>query len=357
MSALGSRADRLYPGLSALARAVLVLEAQNADREPDPRVHSTMPEDQAVEFNAYIAPLRGVARVVGPYALVLREELGHVRTQLALLQVLCAWGNDRAELLDYIQAQTDEPCTQHEFDQHLLEARTNFLPINVAVDAVLDARALRVEEADDPDAEETVARSGREVEAELRVLVADKRLVGRGRGKTFTVNAGSLYDWLERPTPAQVEWGRGYEVVSDAEVGWMRQSRSDLRRRVSAGPHLPADVLPAGTPRPHAAHTAEHALNEHDRHMRWLAERIQAELERIGGALGAVDVVLSEVRRILDDHDPAHPLLRESVDQSRSELAALRSLARQLITGDLAGGEPDGAILSLLRAAVEGDQH
>ena len=83
------------------------------------RIRWTMPDSQAEEFNKLIGQLRGVTRALGPYALVLEQEVAHARTQLLLVSVLAMWGFDHSELVTYIAFQTNEPCTQDEFDQHL----------------------------------------------------------------------------------------------------------------------------------------------------------------------------------------------------------------------------------------------
>jgi hypothetical protein len=116
VSRLEGRADRLYLGLSAHERAVLVLQAVNADHAPDHRIYVTMPDSQAIEFNGYMAALRRITQCVGPYVLVLAEEISHVTTKVVLLGVLSSWGDDRSKFVDYIPWQTDEPCSQAEFD-------------------------------------------------------------------------------------------------------------------------------------------------------------------------------------------------------------------------------------------------
>lgn len=87
MSALDGRIDRLYPELSARERIGLILQSVNEEQERDSRIRGTMPNEQVGEFNRYLGQLRGVARGLGPYALMLEQEVAHVRTQFLLLSV------------------------------------------------------------------------------------------------------------------------------------------------------------------------------------------------------------------------------------------------------------------------------
>lgn len=194
------------------------------------------------------------------------------------------------------------------------------------------------------------AQLARPIEAELRELVGQKRLVGRGRGRSLTLNAGSLYDWLGQPTSVPAAWGRAYEVFTDDEVGWRRESRERIREQIKAGPHSPMHVLPGLAPSP-AWLLPEPDLTRHDVLLRSLADRLRAELARLSGAFGAVDVVIQEVREAFNGHDPAHPTLREVIERAREELAATCSLARKL-TGDLELPECDTAVLEQLHTAV-----
>ena len=53
MTATRSRLGSVYAKLTARERAVTTLEAHKAEREPDPRLLSTMPPEQGPEYNRY----------------------------------------------------------------------------------------------------------------------------------------------------------------------------------------------------------------------------------------------------------------------------------------------------------------
>lgn len=352
MSQLNARVERLYPALSARERIVLILEAANDEREPEPRIRETMPNDQVGAFNHYLGQLRGANRPIGSYVLVFVQEVAHARTQLLLLSALAMWGTDRSALLDYIAFNTNQPCTQAEFDEHLAEARAEDLSLDDAVDAVIEARGLSAAvAAGNPATEHRRFRQvSRPIEAELRALVANKALVGGGRGTRLAINAGSFYDWLGQPTPVPPEWGHRYEVVAAEEAAWRHESWKRMRARAKSGPHAPTTVLAAFSPTRDSL-LPDDSLSEHDVRMRTLAERLRRELLRLSGAVGALDAVLDEVRGNLGGHDAVHPMVRGAIERARAELAELREHAA-LLVGAIESTEPDGEVLETLRALV-----
>ena len=66
MSGGDGRLNKLYPGLTAKERAVLVLKGWKQDTEEDPLVRRTMPVEQGAEFNIYIDLLNGACEL-SPY--------------------------------------------------------------------------------------------------------------------------------------------------------------------------------------------------------------------------------------------------------------------------------------------------
>jgi hypothetical protein len=354
MSNLDGRANRLYLGLTARERAILVLQAANDDRQPDHGIYAMMPDGQAAEFNSYMTQLRGINQRVGPYILVLAEEIAHSNTKAVLLGVLCSWGYDRSEFVNYIGWQTDEPCTQEELDQHVAEARTESLPLDSVVDAVIEARDLWTDEPDEAPIAQAARfkRLTKPIEAEIRQLVVQGRLDGRGRGASLTIRAGSLYDWLGLPVAAGPEWGRGYRVVPDAEVGWRRESRERVQAQVKGGPHSPLHVL-EHLPPSSAWLLNDDDLTAHDRLMRRMADRVRMELARLAGAVGAVDVVLEEMRESFNGVDLLPPPMREVLESGRAELKGTCDFARALI-GDFSFPDSNEWVLEQLRGTTPG---
>lgn len=354
MSGLDGRADRLYEGLSARERAILELEASKSDETPSALIRWTMPESQAVEFNGYMRQMRGVARGVGAYSLVLEQEIANARLQLILLSTLVLWGEDRSVLLDYLAYHTLEPCTAEQYAEHLAATRAEDRPVEVAADAVIDARGTWQEMPDE--APEVQSRryeaEARPIRRELQALVASGTLAGRGRGAALVLNAGAFDDWLGVPSVATPEWGRGYEVLPDAEVEWRAEARESVRQRIASGPHRAMHVLPLVSPTP-AWLVSDEYLTESDRLMRGIAARLAADLRHLAGALAAVEVAVAEVQESLDGHDPLHPSARAVIERSRTDLEESIRLAAPLI-GATDAHAVDQGTLDALRVMIRG---
>ena len=75
----------------------------------------------------------------------------------------------------------------------------------------------------------------------------------------------------------------------------------------------------------------------------------------LSGALGAVDAVLHEVREEFDGHDPAHPLLRASIERTRAELETLYAMAQPFL-GELERPACDMVAFERLQAATRDDR-
>lgn len=114
---------------------------------------------------------------------LLEQEIANARVQLILLSTLVLWGEDRSALLDYIAYQTLEPCTAEQYAEHLAATRAEDLPVELAADAVIEARGLWDEVPDQ--APEVQSRryeaEVRPIRRELQTLVASGTLAGRGR--------------------------------------------------------------------------------------------------------------------------------------------------------------------------------
>lgn len=348
MSGLDGRADRLYPGLSAHERVLLVIQAVREGRHPDSQIHTTMPDGQVGEFNRSMALLRGAARVLPPFILMLEQDVRGLHAQLLLLSVLVLWAADREGFIGYIKYTTPEPCSTEEYAAHLAAARANYVPVELAADDLIAARGAwdgRTYEQPD-EALERFLPFAREAEAELRALAKRGTLPSRGRGPSLRLEAGSFYDWLGQPVPMHAEWGGGYEVFPAEDLGWRRESRAKVRKRAEDGPRptyqlLPALALGAGPALPDAQ------LSDRDRLARAVAERVRSDVGALCGQYAALDVVLAELQEQLDCEDVLEPMLRDHLEQGR---ASLTTTCEEAVTfvGELDMAVGDAAIKELL---------
>lgn len=322
MSALDGRADRLYPGLTARERVLLILQAVHEGRQPDWQLRSTMPDDQVSEFNRSMGVLRGAAQVLPPFILLLEQDVRALELRMALLSVLLLWAADREHFIGYIKYMTPEPCGAEEYAAHLTAARADHVPVELAADDLINARGTWDERPDEaPDA--ALVRFlplARAAEAELRSLAKQGTLPSRGRGQSLRLEAGSFYAWLGQPVPMHAEWGRGYEAVAADDLAWQREWRARVRKRAGDGPRPMHELLPTMM-RAKKGLLADAQLSERDRFVRDIAERVRSDLMSLSGQYGALDAVLTDLHGQLGCEDILEPELRDRFERARASLA------------------------------------
>ncbi len=108
------RLDKVYHGLSARERALLVLQAWKEDREEDRLVRSTIPDRQVSEFNRYIELMNGANHRLGPYLVVLAAFVEQISIKYGWYCAMRVWGADIAELGLYIFRHAGDPVTETE---------------------------------------------------------------------------------------------------------------------------------------------------------------------------------------------------------------------------------------------------
>lgn len=95
---MSDRLSRLYPGLTAHERAMLVLRAHKDGRKEDPAVRSTMPYGQGREFDRLVRLINAVNSELAYAVYILRERVAHLATRCDWLVTL-AMAQDDAALL------------------------------------------------------------------------------------------------------------------------------------------------------------------------------------------------------------------------------------------------------------------
>jgi hypothetical protein len=87
------RLAKLYSGLSARERGVLVLQAMKRGVDEDPQVRTTMPHHQISEFNRYISLMSGV-RDLSTFVVATRALLDQISIRLGWLLTLDLFSGD-----------------------------------------------------------------------------------------------------------------------------------------------------------------------------------------------------------------------------------------------------------------------
>jgi len=336
------RLERLYPALSAKERAILVLRAWKEAKEPDPAVRFSMPSGQAPEFNRLVDLMNAANFDLGQYVLVVDLLLGQLDLRYAWLATLRLWGMQASSTADYIGLYTKGPVTESERKRLLEKERARMAPLSELAEVLVE-RCCDEEQGDDAAWEKVV----REKKAEIRDLVESGVIIGKQTGKRILVNVGSFYDWLGEPVPLTPKWGRAYEVFPDDEaekVERLRRARRKVADRLAGTPYFDGLSLLSG-----AKGKAKQAGMSEVADA--LEARVRGELMQRWKELRATEVVLEEAREEFGGEDPAHPKLRESLNECKLKAQELREAMRWATGGELP--DPDESLLDGVRGLLD----
>jgi hypothetical protein len=106
-----NRLTRIAGSLTAKERALLVLRAWQEDRDVDPQVRWSMPQEQAEEYNHYVRLMTGVNTHLSPWLIVVMEEIEKLGLGHGMLCTFLLWQSQAFELGEYIMSQTT--CARH----------------------------------------------------------------------------------------------------------------------------------------------------------------------------------------------------------------------------------------------------
>jgi hypothetical protein len=241
--------------------------------------------------------------------------------------------------------QTKEPVTESEYRELEAKARTDPLPVDklaeLLVDESRDRGAAHVEKLE---------RLRRDKAGELAALVDYGILVGGEEDGRPYVQAGSYFDWVDEPVPMHPAWGIEYEVLANDEADEVhdrREERLALREVWKRAPMLQTARL-LGWEEPLAEFAEPTPADDLlERNVRF----VRATMAECWRRLGAVELVVVEVRQELDGEDPLMLVLRELVEGSRQTLELCRW--QEYFIGPLALEEPGEEEIGWVRSIVE----
>jgi hypothetical protein len=156
--------------------------------------------------------------------------------------------------------------------------------------------------------EEVWQRCVADAEREIRRAVKAGELESKGAGKTLTVRAGSLDDWLGKSATLSPDWAASYHALPDDEAEAVERDRATLARLQRA----------IATP-PLLGGTAE-SLNEM---IEGLEKGLKSSAESLRTELRLVDVILDEISEHFDGDDVLRPQARKPLEDTRQALAQL----------------------------------
>jgi len=334
MSAGDTRFERLYAGLSARERVLLLRESEVTEAD-ERAIRRTMPPAQAEEFSRLSTLAFQADRVLPPVVDDLCHRAHVLGLKWLLLDTIALWGRERGWLAGDASLLARVPIKASEHRRALAEARAEQVSWEEAVAITADARGITDEVA----------------ERELRTAVANRRLRSRERGSSATFALGTLHDWLGVEFPFRPPWGNAYEVVPDhawrREHDGMREAAEAFTRFDQRGPGPPARVLPALGFR---WGTAEDDT-PWDRTMRLLAEELRQALPQVWGQLLAIERVVGEVAEAFRDGAVLPERLRTMLAEARGYLQVLTDAVPGLV-GELAATVIDEAGAQWLRCQV-----
>lgn len=361
MSARQGRLDKLYAGLTARERAILVLQAWKRDEDEDPQVRLTMPESQGAEFNYCIDLMNGVHDLT-PYVIVVHQQAAQLGLKFAWLSTFHLWGLHTSTLAEYICFDTKEPITESAHKRRVEEARSKATPIAELAEVLVERYDGWTEDdlqASEDDEEPEVSdkawnRVLAQKKKELARLIDQGVLEGTRKGRRLLINVGSFYDWLGQPAPVFPDWGVEFEVFPDEqadEVDRLRRARRCAQDELRRGPSDAVLHLLGGTAADDSkpAKKNRHRIDEViDALHTTLREMVPARWRELRTA----EVVLEEVAAEFDGEDPLHPRVRDALDEARQELEELVEKVQRRV-GAFSLPEPDEEELATLRKTAK----
>ena len=249
MSGGDGRLNKLYPGLTAKERAVLVLKGWKQDTEEDPLVRRTMPAEQGAEFNLYIDLLNGACEL-SPYVHAIGIMIDQMDLRYGWLLTLDLWAMHALTMAEYMWSETKEPITKSEYRQRQEAARAEMVPATELAELLAEEHegwaAADLKDRDDGEPTVTTAawkRVRKEKERELAALVGEGVLEGDRKGRRHLINAGSFYGRRGEEAPVWPDWGLEFDIRPDSEakeVDRRRRSRESAREALMRGPSFAA---------------------------------------------------------------------------------------------------------------------
>src|SRR5215211_4099544 len=315
------------PALSARERALLVLRSLRDGTPEDPKWRSTMPAEQAREFNRYI-DLMNVANGRLAFLITFIEgEVGKLGIFRGWLLALLLWEMNLTQIEFAASVVAREPITRSEYEQLVLKAEGEYLPVEMLAKELVEERRNWADEDLEEVGwsqqlvvrDEAWARLCREAEAELRQAAKVGEIEARGSGKRLRLKRASFDAWLVRPVTVFPDWAGGYDVMPDERWAHVESGRSSLRE------------LREAIEEPLKALTGQ---DDKHLYLSSLKESVEQRLVR-GMELRWVDLQLAEmlvaeIADAFDGEDPLKPATREALDKTRQELEELFEHARYL---------------------------
>ena len=334
---IDGRLDKLTPALTAKERAVLILRASKEGVPQDPQIRSSMPPEQALEFNRYIGLMNGVNVFLTFYTGILDQSLATLDARYGWLLTLHLWALNVSDLAGYITVYTKEPVTRSQHEQQLKVARERMVPASELAETLAEEYEGWMDSDLEPqkgDREPQVTDAAwdrvlGEKEREIARLADQGVLVGTRKRPGLYVNTGSFCDWLGKPVPFIPDWGSEFEVFPDKRANEVRRLQEARRRTQEECQRAPLSLvldLPSRKARRHgkASHKGEEIAEA-------VGTRLREGIQLRWRELQSIELVLEEVAGEFDGETTTRPWEREALDDGKKRLEELHRAAQAYV--------------------------
>jgi hypothetical protein len=313
---IDTRLSRLAPALSAQERAILVLQSWKEGNREDPSWRLTMPANQGLLFNRYIALMNAANQFIGVYAGFLECKAKELALRQSWYMALTLWQEHLNEIARTVRVSLPEPITESEYRAKVEAGRAEWVEVGDLAgylagqwDGWTDEDYEEDEEEGRVLTDEAWDRVVSEKERELRALAAMGSLPAKGKGRALKVKAGAFDDYAGVSPVAVPEEHLFYRVLPDAMRDQVEQDRLGLRRLEGAlsgwdFDHPDQDGLES---LPGKLQATLRETIAHDIIVSWIQLR-------------CAEVVLDEVAAEFNGADPLRPHAREKLDATRERL-------------------------------------
>lgn len=359
MSATDRRLDRLLPALTARERAILMLRDFKAEKPQDRQLLNTAPDAQTPALNRFVGLMNAANGDLAHLIVIIRERARGDMLRLAWLQWARRCALEMWAIRAHFNTSAREAITESEYRKREAEDARELLPIEECATTLAeehhvwdDADCETGEDGERCATDEAWYRVRDEKVAELRKLVADGTLTGKGKGKRMKIACGSFYGWLGQPVPVVPELGMGFDVRPDEREREVARARADhafIREVLNRGAcmlELPLDMESPLDVEPPSGFNPELA--------RLVAVTIRAGVRENWQELRAIDEQIEAITEEYAGEDVLHARVRGNLDEAKAMLLELHEELQEY-TGPFDLPEPDEELRATIQRIVDNE--
>lgn len=354
------RLDRLLPGLTPTQRGILMLRDGKAGKDQDRQLLNTAPDNQAPELNRLIGLMNAANGDLAHLIVIIGERVKQEQLRFHWLAYARICAREMWAIGSRFHLSAREPITESEYRLREAEAREELIPVTECATILTeeykgwaDEDCELDEHGDRGPTDKAWYRTRAARVRELRALVAEGSLAGKGKGSHLKIACGSFYDWLGEPVPVVPDLGIAFDVRPDdraQEVARERDDQAFMRELLNRGAckfDLPLDMeSPLAIEPPEKGFGLEMA--------RVLAVQLRAGVRENWRGLRAVDEQVEMIAAEFGGEDVLHSQLRENFDEAKVGLIELHAQVQEY-TGPFDLPQPDEDVRAIAQRIVDNE--